>query len=128
MARNFKNQNTSGPSQRQLRVGEMIRRVLADIMARGDHFEPELEGKLVSVTEVRTSPDLRVANCYVYVHGGDDAKVLEALNRIRSRLRNDVTSELHLKFSPELRFEIDKSYDLAQQTFAAIDRVTGEKE
>ncbi len=121
------NQQHSGPSQRQLRVGEMIRRSLAAILARGDHFEPELEGKLISVTEVRTSPDLRVATVFVYPHGGDDGHVLETLNRIRPNLRNQVTREVQLKYSPELRFELDTSFDYADQTFATMNKLSEEK-
>ncbi len=123
MARQQKNQAGSGPSQRQLRVGESIRRALADILTRGDHFEPALEGKLISVSEVRASPDLRVAKVYVYPHGGDDGEVIDALNRIRTRLRGEVTREIQLKYSPELRFELDQSYDIADQTMAALDRL-----
>ncbi len=124
MARQYKSDTTpAGPSQRQLRVGEMIRRSLADLLTRGDHFEPDLEGKLISVSEVRTSPDLRVAKVFVYPHGGDDGAVLEALNRIRSQLRTQVTKDVQLKYSPELRFELDQSFDLAEQTLNAIDRL-----
>lgn len=124
MARQHKSpQPQTGPSQRQLRVGESIRRTLAEILARGDHFEPELEGKLISVSEVRASPDLRMANVYVYPHGGDDGQILETLNRIRARLRTEVTRELNLKYSPELRFSLDTSFDIADQTFAALNKL-----
>ncbi len=127
MAKNSKSASFTGPSNRQLRVGEMIRRSLADILTRGDHFEPDLEGKLISVSEVRTSPDLRVATVLVYPYGGDDGKVMETLHRIAPRLRGQVTQDLKLKYSPELRFELDKSFDLADQTFAALNKLSDEK-
>lgn len=123
MAKHHNSQN-QGPSQRQLRVGEMIRRSLAEILARGDHFEPELEGKLISVTEVQTSPDLRVATVFVYPHGGDDGHILDTLNRIRPNLRTQVTRDVQLKYSPELRFELDTSFDYADQTFAAMNKLS----
>ncbi len=126
MAKAMKKAQNNGPSNRQLRVGEMIRRSLADILARGDHFEPELEGKLISVSEVRTSPDLRVASVFVYPYGGDEGGVLATLKRIAPRLRKQVTDDLKLKYSPELRFEIDKSFDLADQTFAAMNKLSSE--
>lgn len=128
MVKNYKSEPSFGPSQRQLRVGELIRRSLADILARGDHFEPELEGKLISVSEVRTSPDLRVATVFVYSHGAEQEPILAALNRIKPRLRTQVTKDVQLKFSPELRFETDKSFDLADQTLAAIRRVNEGRE
>ncbi len=109
-------QSHTGPSQRQLRVGELIRRELADILARGDHFEPDLAGCLISVGEVQASPDLKIATVYFYPHGKDPQIALSALSKIAPRLRKDVTSRIHLKFSPELRFKIDKSYDHIENT------------
>lgn len=113
-------QQSSGPSQRQLRVGELIRRELANLLARGDHHDPDLEGVLVSVSEVRTSPDLRVANVLVYPHGRPADAVLPALNRIKPQLRQSLNRHLALKFSPELRFELDRSFDYAEATLAKI--------
>ena len=116
----------SGPSQRQLRVGELIRRTLSGVLARGETHEPELAGVSITVGEVRTSPDLRVATVYVLPLGGANARgVLEALNRARSELRRAVNREVKLKFSPELRFVIDQSFDRMDDTRAMLaeDRV-----
>jgi len=115
-----------GPSQRQLRVGETIRRALADILMRGEHHEPELEGVPITVGEVRCSPDLRVATAYVLPLGGRDAeKILAALERARGELRRQVTKAVNLKFSPELRFKLDETFDRMDDTrrMLAEDRV-----
>ena len=106
-----------GPSQRQLRVGELIRRTLSDVLSRGDIHDPELNSMSITVGEVRASPDLRVATAFVLPLGGsrrDDA--IEALNRNRGELRRAVTRALTLKFSPDLRFVIDESFDRMDET------------
>lgn len=108
---------TSGPSQRQLRVGELIRRVLADALMRGEHHEPALEGISVTVGEVRCSPDLRVATVYVMPLGGHDAeRVLAGLEHAKSELRRRVNREVRLKYSPELRFRLDETFDKMEET------------
>ena len=110
-----------GPSQRQLRVGELIRRTLSDVLLRGDLHEPELSGVSITVGEVRMSPDLRVATVFVLPLGGGDADgILEALYRARGELRRAVTKAVKLKFSPELRFVIDKSFDQMDETQALL--------
>lgn len=107
----------AGPSQRQLRVGELIRRTLADVLLRGDLHDPELSGVPITVGEVRTSPDLRVATVFVLPLGGHNAEgILKALNRARNELRRLVTRDMRLKNSPELRFVIDESYDRMDHT------------
>jgi ribosome-binding factor A len=107
----------SGPSQRQLRVGETIRRALAQILLRGEHHEADLEGVPITVGEVRCSPDLKVATVYVMPLGGRDAeKVLAALNHARGKLRRQVTRAVNLKFSPELRFRLDETFDRMDDT------------
>ena len=107
----------SGPSQRQLRVGETIRRALSDILLRGEHHEFDLEGVPITVGEVRCSPDLKVATVYVMPLGGRDAeKVLAALNHARGELRRQVTRAVSLKFSPELRFRLDETFDRMDDT------------
>lgn len=106
-----------GPSQRQLRVGETIRRALSDILLRGEHHSSELEGVPITVGEVRVSPDLKVATAFVLPLGGRDAEnVLEALNRARGELRRQVTRAVNLKFSPELRFRLDETFDRMDDT------------
>ncbi len=106
-----------GPSQRQLRVGELIRRTLADVLNRGEIHDPDLNRLSITVGEVRASPDLRVATAFVLPLGGGDRNVaLEVLNRNRTALRRAVNREISLKRSPELRFEIDDTYDRMDET------------
>lgn len=115
MPKRFDNQ--SGPSQRQLRVGELIRRTLADLLLRGDLHDPDLAGASITVGEVRTSPDLRVATVFVLPLGGNDAdRILAALNRARNEIRRNLTREIRLKFSPELRFVLDETFDQMDRT------------
>ena len=106
-----------GPTQRQLRVGETIRRALADVLVRGELHEPDLDGVAITVGEVRCSPDLKIATAFVLPLGGRDAeRVLTALNRARGELRRQVTRALSLKFSPELRFKLDETFDRMDDT------------
>lgn len=106
-----------GPSQRQLRVGELIRRTLSDVLIRGDIHDPDLNRMSITVAEVRTSPDLRVATAYVLPLGGQGKdEALDALRRNRHELRRAVTKDLTLKFSPELRFVIDDTFDRMDET------------
>lgn len=107
----------SGRSQRQLRVGELIRRTLSELLLRGDLHDPDLAGASITVGEVRTSPDLRVATVFVLPLGGHDAeRILAALNRARSEIRRNLTREIRLKFSPELRFALDETFDQMDRT------------
>ena len=107
----------AGPSQRQLRVGELIRRKLSDIMLRGELHDPELAHVSVTVGEVRISPDLRNAIVFVLPLGGVNTDVVvEALNRNQGELRHLVTKGLKLKHAPELKFLPDLSYDQMDET------------
>ena len=107
----------SGPSQRQLRVGETIRRALADVLVRGVLHEPDLDGVPITVGEVRCSPDLKVATAFVLPLGGHNAEgVLAALDRAKGELRRQVTRSVSLKFSPELRFRLDETFDRMDDT------------
>ncbi len=100
------------PSQRQLRVGEEIRHTLAMVLERGELRDPGLTGVSITVTEVRATPDLRHAHVYVMpLGGGDKETVLQALNRARPFLRHQVSKALTLKYSPDLHFEFDESFD-----------------
>lgn len=100
------------PSQRQLRVGELIRRTLSAVLARGDVHDPDLASVSITVGEVRASPDLRVATVHVLPLGGRDAEgAIEALRRNRHEIRRLVSKDLALKFSPELRFAVDDTFD-----------------
>jgi len=106
-----------GPSQRQLRVGEMLRHALADVLRRGDIRDPELSGVSVTVTQVSPSADMRHANVFVEPLGGKDAAaVVKALNRNKAYVRGELGRQIKLKFTPELRFVEDTS-------FAEADRI-----
>lgn len=105
-----------GPSQRQLRVGEMLRHALSDILRRGDIRDPDLAGVSVTITEVRPSPDMRYATVFCEPLGGRDAdKVIKALNRNKAYLRGEMGREIALKFTPDLRFLEDKSFAEAEK-------------
>ncbi|MEM9425420.1 MAG: 30S ribosome-binding factor RbfA [Pseudomonadota bacterium] len=108
-----------GPSQRQLRVAELIRRRLSDILHHGDIHDPDLNRLSITVGEVTCSPDLKVATAYVLPLGGDHRdEALDALKRNRSEIRRVVGKGLALKFSPELRFRIDETFDRLDTTRA----------
>ena len=110
-----------GPSQRQLRVGELVRRVLADLLMRGDLHEPDLAGRSITVAEVRVTPDLRRAVVYVMPLGGaESAAALAALERARGELRHALTRAVRLKHAPDLEFRLDESYDRMDETRAML--------
>jgi ribosome-binding factor A len=119
MARNKNHrdrESQAGPSQRALRVGELIRHALSDMLTRGDVHDPVLEGHLVTVPEVRMSPDLRMATIYVMPLGGRDIKdVIEALDRNKRYLRGEIAHRVNLKFAPEIRFRVDERFDEAER-------------
>lgn len=102
----------SGPSQRQLRVGEAIRRALSEALMRGEIHNDDLARLSITVGEVKVSADLRVATAYVLPLGGQGAdEALKALNRSRGEIRHVIAREVALKFAPELRFQIDETFD-----------------
>lgn len=110
-------QSVRGPSQRQLRVGELIRRNLSEVLARGDIHDPDLGRVPITVSEVRTSPDLRIATAYVMPLGGRDQEgTLAALRRNTAELRHLVARGLALKYAPDLRFQIDESFARMDET------------
>jgi ribosome-binding factor A len=116
MPRERRREQASGPSQRQLRAGELVRHALADILSRGEVHDPVLEGHVVTVPEVRMSPDLRSATIFVMPLGGRDAKeVLAALERNRRYLRGEIARRVNLKFAPDIRFRIDERFDEAER-------------
>ena len=109
--------SASGPGQRQLRVGELIRRTLSEILQRGEVHDPDLQRLSITVGEVRITPDLRIATCYVLPLGGQQKEeMLEALNRNKGEIRHLVTHGMTIKFAPELRFEIDDTFDRMDKT------------
>lgn len=106
-----------GPSQRQLRVGELIRRTLSEVLARGDIHDPELNRVSVTVGEVSASPDLKVATAYVCPLGGQGSENLIALlAKNKSEIRRAISKELTLKFTPDLRFRLDETFDRMDET------------
>lgn len=112
-----------GPSQRQLRVGELIRRTLSEVLARGDVHDPDLNRMSITVGEVRTSPDLKIATAYVLPLGGqgqEDAIALLARNK--GELRRAVGKKCGLKFAPDLRFQIDETFDRLDDTRRMFDQ------
>ena len=116
MAKN-KFHDGSGPSQRQLRVGELIRRTLSDVLMRGDIHDPDLNRLSVTVGEVRTSPDLKVATAYVLPLGGEGQEdVIGLLARNKGELRRIIGKKLELKYAPDLRFRIDETFDKMDET------------
>ena len=105
-----------GGSQRQLRVGELIRHALAEMLTRGDVHDPVLEGHMITIPEVAVTADLRLATIYVMPLGGKDSKpVLEALERNKKFLRGEIAHRVNLKFAPDIRFRIDERFDEAER-------------
>ncbi|MFN3605899.1 MAG: 30S ribosome-binding factor RbfA [Cypionkella sp.] len=105
--------SAKGPSQRMLRVGEMIRRTLSDVLMRGLVHDPALNAMSITVGEVAVSPDLRVATVYVspLMGAGTTEGAIAALARHKGILRKMVADEMTLKFAPELRFRADETFD-----------------
>jgi len=111
-----KERTAAGPSQRALRVGELIRHALADMLSRGEVHDPVLEGHMITVPEVRMAPDLPLATAYVMPLGGRDAKeVIAALERNKRYLRGEIAQRVNLKFAPDIRFRIDERFDEAER-------------
>ena len=115
---------SSGPSQRQLRVGETLRHVLSEILMRQDFFEPDLANVSVTISEILVSPDLRNARVYTMPLGGINVDViLPALNRLAPVIQSLVAKKVHLRRTPRLRFFLDNSFENAakmNQLFHAI--------
>jgi ribosome-binding factor A len=102
-----------GPSQRQLRVGEQVRHALSTVLQRGEVRDDLIEKTVISVSEVRMSPDLKIATAFVSPLGAaDDAAVVAALNQHARFIRGRLSPELRqMKYMPEVRFRLDTSYD-----------------
>ena len=115
---------SSGPSQRQLRVGETLRHVLSEILMRQDFFDPDLANVSVTISEILVSPDLRNARAYTMPLGGINVDViLPALNRLAPVIQSLVAKKVHLRRTPRLRFFLDNSFENAarmNQLFHAI--------
>ncbi len=112
-----------GPSQRQLRVGELIRRTLSEVLMRGDIHDPDLNRLSVTVGEVRASPDLKIATAYVSPLGGKGQdEVIGLLARNKHELRRIIGKKLELKFAPDLRFRLDETFDQMDETRRLFDQ------
>lgn len=111
----------SGPSQRQLRVGELVRHAVTELLARGELPDPVFARAFVTIPEVRMSPDLRLATVYVTLHErGLEKAVLKAFDGSRKQLRTEVAHRVNLKFAPDLRFRIDDRLDEAARIDALL--------
>jgi ribosome-binding factor A len=117
MPRHHQNKGSApGGSQRQLRVGELVRHAIADILTHGSVHDADLEGHIITVPEVRMSPDLKLATIYVMPLGGrDTAIVLAALERNKKFLRGEIAHRVNLKFAPDIRFHADERFDEAER-------------
>ncbi|HEX3936996.1 MAG TPA: 30S ribosome-binding factor RbfA [Xanthobacteraceae bacterium] len=116
MPRQHHRDQSAGGSQRQLRVGELIRHELAEMLTRGDIHDPVIEGHMITVPEVRMSPDLRLATIYIMPLGGRDEKpVLEALERNKRYVRGVIARRVNLKFAPDIRFRLDERFGEAER-------------
>ena len=106
----------TGATQRQLRVGELVRHAVEDILSQGGVHDPALEGHIITVPEVRMSPDLKLATIYVMPLGGRGIEdVIAALDRNKKFLRGEVAHRVNLKFAPDLRFRVDERFDEAER-------------
>ena len=115
-SRHNRRESMSGPSQRQLRVGEMLRHALSDILRENEIRDSELDGVSVTITQVKPSPDMRYATVFCEPLGGKNAKaIVAALNRHKGFLRGEMGHRIATKFTPELRFVEDESFAEAQK-------------
>jgi ribosome-binding factor A len=116
MPRHHQRDHPAGASQRQLRVGELIRHALAEMLTRGEVHDPVIESHMITIPEVRMTADLRLATIYVMPLGGRDAQeVIEALERNKRYLRGEIARQINLKFAPDLRFRVDERFDEAER-------------
>jgi len=116
MARQHRDSSSRSPSQRVLRVGELIRHALADMLTRGEVHDPTIEAHMITVPEVRMTADLRLATIYVMPLGGRDVSaVVAALERNKKYLRGEIARRVNLKFAPEIRFRADERFDEAER-------------
>ena len=120
-------ESRNGPTQRQLRVGELIRHALSEALARGDIHDDVIAEHVITISEVRMSPDLKQAMIFIMpLGGGDVAPVLAALERNRKYLRGLVARAVNLKFAPDVRFREDKSFDSGYRIDRLLDSLKDE--
>jgi len=109
-------QSGRGPTQRMLRVGELIRHALANMLTRGDIIDPVIERTVITVPEVRMSHDLKLAKAYIVPLGGQNAEeIVTALNKHAKFVRGQIAPQVNLKFAPEIRFFFDDTFDEASR-------------
>ncbi len=114
--KSHRDSGTPGGSQRQLRVGELVRHALADLLMRGEVHDPVIEGHLITIPEVRMTADLRLATVYVMpLAGRDSDDVIAAFERNKKFLRGEVAHQINLKFAPDLRFRTDDRFEEAER-------------
>lgn len=122
----MKHNQQNGPSQRQLRVGEQIRHIMAETLARGHFYDEVLldAASGVTVTEVRPSPDLRQATAYVISLGGENMdEILPALNNSAPIFQKEINAKANLKFTPKVRFKEDTSFESVQKLDALLSNI-----
>jgi ribosome-binding factor A len=114
--KSHRDSGTPGGSQRQLRVGELVRHAMADMLTRGDVHDPVIQGHLITVPEVQMTADLRLATIYIMPLAGRDAdEVLAAFERHKKFLRGEIAHRINLKFAPDIRFRIDERFAEAER-------------
>ncbi len=114
--------SAKGPSQRMLRVGELIRHKVSEMLIRGDVHDDVIAAHSITIPEVRISPDLKVATVYVMPLGGKDIKpVIEALTRNKGYIRKEVAHTLNLRYAPDLRFREDETFEEATRIDRLLD-------
>ena len=129
----IKSDHSRAPPQRALRAGELVRHAMADMLTRGEVHDPVIEGHLITIPEVRMTPDLRFATIYVMPLGGRDVNdVLAALERNKRFLRGEIARRINLKFAPDIRFRADERFAEAERIekllrSPAVKRDLGEK-
>src|SRR5690554_548412 len=112
----------SGPTQRQLRVGELIRQALSELLVRGEIHDEVITSHVITISEVQMSPDVRLATIFVMPLGGEDVEpVLAALERNKRYLRGAVAKAVNLKFAPDIRFRKDESFETGQRIDQLLD-------
>ena len=122
MTRKKSGSAAKGPSQRMLRVGELIRHKIAEMLSRGEIHDDVLAGHVITIPEVRISPDLKLATVYVMPLGGKSVKpVIEALTRNRKFIRTEVARTLNLRYAPDVRFREDETFEEATRIDRLLD-------
>lgn len=114
--KHHRDQSQAGASQRQLRVGELVRHAVAELLTRGDVHDEVIESHMITVPEVKMTADMRLATVYIMPLGGRDGQaVLAALERNKKFLRGEIAHRVNLKFAPDLRFRLDERFDEAER-------------